>query len=129
MHVSLRAGAFCVKDLLAAWRVDGSSSKYAEPDADGVKPVLRTKVHARISTRHESDYRSVSGDRCEGPTNFSDLIRCSCKLCRRNIFQGIKHRKRSTTRGAIDATSIRHATSNLDFMSRIGHLIFIQFSH
>lgn len=42
MHVSLRAGALFAKDLLAAVGVDDSSSKYAEPDADGVKPVLMT---------------------------------------------------------------------------------------
>lgn len=42
MHVSLRAGAVLARDLLAAVGVDGSSSRYAEPDADGVKPVLRT---------------------------------------------------------------------------------------
>lgn len=42
MHVSLRAGAVLARDLLAAGGVDDSSSRYAEPDADGVKPVLRT---------------------------------------------------------------------------------------
>ena len=42
MHVSLRAGAILARDLLAAVGVDDSSSRYAEPDADGVKPVLRT---------------------------------------------------------------------------------------
>ena len=50
VHVSLRAGALLARDLLPAIGVDGSSSKYAEPDADGVKPVLRTKFHTSVST-------------------------------------------------------------------------------
>lgn len=50
MHVSLRAGALLARDLLAAVGVDGSSSKYAEPDADGVRPVLRTEFHTSVST-------------------------------------------------------------------------------
>ena len=52
MHVSLRAGAFLAKGFLAAVGVDGLSSKYAEPDAEGVKPVFRTAFHARVSTRY-----------------------------------------------------------------------------
>ena len=59
MHVSLRAGALGASDLLAAVLVDGSSSRYAEPDADGVKPVLRTEMHGRISTAHRSKYHSL----------------------------------------------------------------------
>lgn len=57
MHVSLRAAAFVVRDLLAAVGVDGSSSKYAEPDADGVKPVLRTECYANVSVSYRSQYR------------------------------------------------------------------------
>ena len=45
MHVSLRAGTLLASELPAAMGVGDSSSRYAEPDADGVKPVLRTKVH------------------------------------------------------------------------------------
>ena len=52
MHVSLRAGAFVASDLCAAVGVDGSSSRYAEPDADGVKPVLRTECYVNVSTRY-----------------------------------------------------------------------------
>ena len=51
MHVNLRVGALLARDLLAAAGVDGSSSTYAEPDADGVKPVLRTVCYASISTK------------------------------------------------------------------------------
>ena len=59
MHVSLRAGALLARDSLAAVGVDGSSSKYAEPDADGVKPVLRTEFHASISTRYWPNHSSL----------------------------------------------------------------------
>ena len=59
VHVSLRAGALHVRDLLAAVGVDDSSSKYAEPEADGVKPVLRTGIQAGISTRHGQKYCSL----------------------------------------------------------------------
>lgn len=52
MHVSLRAGALLARDLLAAVGVDVSSSRYAEPDADGIKPVLRTGFHLSVSTRY-----------------------------------------------------------------------------
>lgn len=44
MHVSLRAGALLARHVLAAVGEDESSSKYAEPEADGVKPVLRTGI-------------------------------------------------------------------------------------
>ena len=54
MHVNLRAGALLARDVLAAAGVDGSSSTYAEPDADGVKPVLRTVFYASISTKSAS---------------------------------------------------------------------------
>ena len=42
MHVNLRAGVRFVRDLL--WWVDGddSSSRYADPEAEGVRPVLTT---------------------------------------------------------------------------------------
>lgn len=59
MHVSLRAGALIVRDLLAVVGADGSSSRYAEPEADGVKPVLRTKFHASVSTRYNPNYHSL----------------------------------------------------------------------
>ena len=52
MHVSLRAGALLARDLLAVVGVDVSSSKYAEPDAEGVKPVLRTEFYGSVSTKY-----------------------------------------------------------------------------
>ena len=55
MHASLRAGALFARVLLAAFGVDGSSSKYAEPDAEGVRPVLRTGFHASVSKRYGLD--------------------------------------------------------------------------
>ena len=51
MHVNLRAGALLARSLLAGEGVDDSSSAYAEPDADGVRPVLRTVFYASISTK------------------------------------------------------------------------------
>ena len=58
MHVSLRADDLFARDLLVTPSIDGSSSRYAEPDADGVRPVLRTEIYASISTRHGLNYRS-----------------------------------------------------------------------
>ena len=49
MHASLRADALFARVLLGACSVEGSSSKYAEPDAEGVRPVLRTGFDASVS--------------------------------------------------------------------------------
>ena len=49
MHASLRADALSARVLRAAFGVEGSSSKYAEPDAEGVRPVLRTEFDANVS--------------------------------------------------------------------------------
>ena len=113
MHVSLRAGALLASELPAAMGVDDSSSRYAEPDADGVKPVLRTEVHVSISTRH---------NRCAEPTDFSELIGCPCTLFKRSslvLRGGSKDWWRGTSKWTIDATFVRHATSTLGFTSRI----------
>lgn len=56
MHASLRAGALSARVLLAAFGVEGSSSKYAEPDAEGVRPVLRTRFDASVSKRYGHDH-------------------------------------------------------------------------
>ncbi len=52
VHVSLRADALLARDLLAAVDMHGSSSRYADPEADGVKPVLRTEFQASVSTKY-----------------------------------------------------------------------------
>ena len=114
MHVSLSAGAFLVKDSLAAARVVGSISKYAEPDADGVKPVLRTEFHTSISANSWVKQSFGIFHRRAGPTDFPELIRCPCSLCKRGgltIQGGNKDWQRTTTRRAIDATPVRHALS------------------
>ena len=49
MHASLRADVLFAMVLLAAFGVEGSSSKYAEPEAEGVRPVLRTGFDAIVS--------------------------------------------------------------------------------
>ena len=121
MHVSLRAGALLARELLAAMGVDDSSSKYAEPDADGVKPVLRTAVHVSISTRY---------NRYAELTDLSGLIGCPCTLFKRSslVLQGgSKDWWRGTSRWTIDATSIRHATNILSFTSRIWIELLIKY--
>ena len=45
LHVSFRDEAGAIKEVLFELRDgDGSSSKYAEPEADGVSPVLRSTL-------------------------------------------------------------------------------------
>ena len=42
MHVNLRAGVRFVRDLLCWVAGEDSSSRYADPEAEGVRPVLTT---------------------------------------------------------------------------------------
>lgn len=42
MHVNLRAGVRFVRDSLCWVDLDDSSSRYADPEAEGVRPVLTT---------------------------------------------------------------------------------------
>lgn len=42
MHVNLRAGIRFVRDLPWCVAGDDSSSRYADPEAEGVRPVLTT---------------------------------------------------------------------------------------
>ena len=63
--------------------------------------------------------RIVYRNRPAEPTYFPELIGCPCTLCRgRGLAgqRGSKNWQRGTTRG-VDATSISHATTFLDFTS------------
>ena len=44
MHVSFKLEEMFVREVPFEIVVDGSSSRYAEPEADGVRPVLRTTI-------------------------------------------------------------------------------------
>ena len=51
MQDSFKAEADDESGCLNAAAGEGSSSRYAEPEAEGVRPVLRTRTNIRIRTR------------------------------------------------------------------------------
>ena len=77
MHVNFRPDEVELRDLAPEIEAGGdSSSKYADPEAEGVRPVLRTTV-LQSATTHIVDWKdSIAPKNSRVPTNLPKLVWC-----------------------------------------------------
>lgn len=112
MHAILSAVEGAIKDLVES-DLDGSISRYAEPVAEGIRPVFRTVTRKKDC---KSEALEIVVDVYMELTYFSQLIRSSCAL--RSLYsgaccrpqQGRKDWRPCAAGRPIDSSSVSHPT-------------------